>query len=97
VGFGLVDNGHVPVALELFEVMANQNSEFVNGTVGPIDILAKALKNLLGLVIEKLNQNVVFVFEIEINRTVGDTGFFSNLRNGRLKIPLAGEYLDRGL
>jgi len=60
-------------------VVVNQNFELINGAVGPIDIFAKALKNLLGLIVEKLNQNVVFVFKIEINRTVGDTGFFCDL------------------
>ena len=59
--------------------MVNQNSELINGTVDPIDIFTKALKNLLGLVVEKLNQNVVFVFKVEINRTVGDTGLFCDL------------------
>gem|GEM_PF-2328616 len=83
--------------MELFEVMVNQNFELISGTVGPLDIFAKTLKNLLGLVVEKLNQNVVFVFKIEINSAVGDTGLFCDLRNGRLKISLAGEYLDSSL
>ena len=44
--------------------MVNQNFEFIYGTVGQIDIFTKALKNLLGLVVEELNQNVVFVLKI---------------------------------
>jgi hypothetical protein len=91
--FHLIDNRHVAIALEFFEVASNEISEFFDGVTGAVDFFPKTLKGLFGLEIKKLNQNVVFVFEIQIYGTVGDTGFFGDLRNGRLVVSLAGEHL----
>ena len=91
---GLVQDGHVPVLLEFRQVAANQVAELVHGVVALVDRLPEAVKNLFGLVIEKLNQNIVLVFEIEIDGAVGDTGFPGYLGNGGLKKSLLGKYLD---
>jgi hypothetical protein len=38
---------------------------------------------------EKLNQNIVFVFKIQVDGAVSHSGFFCDLRNGRLMKPLS--------
>jgi hypothetical protein len=91
--FGLIDDGHVPVPLEFFEVDANQIAQFVKSGIGAIDLLTEALEYLLGLIAEKLDQDVVLVFEIEVDGSVGDTGFTGDLGNGRLEVTLPCEYL----
>ena len=63
-------------------IVSNRYSDFEQASLiilPGVGSFTKALKNLLGLVVEKLNQNVVFVFKVEINRTVGDTGLFCDL------------------
>jgi hypothetical protein len=94
MGFGLVDDGHVAIPLKLFEVDANQIAQFADGRLGTIDLLAEALKNLLGLVAEELNQDIVLVFEIEIDRSVGDPRLTGDLGDRGLKITLPRENLD---
>jgi hypothetical protein len=96
VGLRQVYNRHVSISLEFFKVTLDQVFELVNGPVGAIHFLLKSLKYLLGFKFEKLNQDVVFVFKIQIDRPIGDTGLFGDLRNGRLVIALAGKYLDGG-
>jgi len=93
VSLGLVQDGHVPVALKLLQVSTDQVSKFVNGVIGPVDLLPEATEDLLGLIVEKLYQNIVLIFKIEVDRSIGDTGFSGDLCNGRLKEPLLGEYL----
>ena len=73
---------------------SDQVSKLINGIFGLVHLLSESPENLLGLVIEKLNQNIIFVFEIKIDGAVGYAGFFSNLGNGRLKESVFGKYLD---
>jgi hypothetical protein len=81
VGFGLIHNGHVPVTLECFQVQSNQVAQFVYGVVRHIDLFSELGKHLGGLIFKKLHQDIVFVFEIQVNRSVGDTRFTGNLGN----------------
>jgi hypothetical protein len=59
----------------------NKIAKFINGIVGSVNFLSEASKNLSGFIAEKLNQNIIFVFEIKIDRAVSDPGFPGNLRN----------------
>ena len=77
----LVENGHIPVSLKLFQMSPNQISKFINGVVGLIHLFPETAENLFGLMIEKLNQNIIFIFEIEIDGAVSHTGFFGDLSN----------------
>ncbi len=76
---------------------SNQVSKLINGVFGFIHLFSETSENLLGLVIEELNQNIIFVFEIKIDGAISHTGFFGDLSNGRLKETVFGKYLDRRL
>jgi len=93
----LVENGHIPVRLKLFQMTPDQVSKFINGIFGLVHLFPEAPENLLGLVIEELNQNIIFVFEIKIDGAISHAGFFGNLSNGRMKEPVFGKYLDSRL
>ena len=54
---------------------------------------AETFENLLGPVTEKLHQNIVFIFEIKIDRPVSHPGFFGDLGHGGLVKTLARKYL----
>jgi hypothetical protein len=59
----------------------NQVPKFIHGRVSSVNFLSKTAENLSGFVTEKLHQDIFFIFEIKINRTIGDPGFLCNLRN----------------
>jgi hypothetical protein len=71
--------------------------KFIQAVLSPIDLLTEGFKNLFGPKTEKLNQDVVFIFEIQVDSAVGDPGFFCNLGNGRLVKSLSGKNLNRCL
>jgi hypothetical protein len=55
------------------------------------------LSNKLGhRPVEDRVQNILFVFEIQIDGPVGDPSLGGNIRNLGIKVPKAREYLDRG-
>ena len=58
------------------------------------DRIPETFENLPCFVFVKLNQDVIFVLEIEIDGAIRHTGFFGNLGNGGLKETVLGEYLD---
>ena len=93
----LIEDGHIPVCLKLLQVSPDQVLKLINGTFGLIHLFSETPENLLGLVIEKLNQNIIFVFEIKIDGSISHTGFLGNLGNGRLKESVFGKYLDSRL
>jgi len=94
VGFGLVDDGQIPVPLKFFKVPSDKVSQLLDGTAPAIDFFSEALENLLGFVLEKLNQDIVLVFEVQIDGPIGHTGFSGDFGNGRLMISVPGKYLD---
>ena len=94
MGFNLIYNRHVSVLLEFHKMPPDEVSQFVQAVVGLIDGGAKSVKNLLGPVVEKLHQNIVFILEIEIDGAIGNAGLSGDLGNGRLVKPLTGKYLD---
>lgn len=59
----------------------NQVAKFIDSSICSVNFLSEAGENLSGFITEKLNQDIFFVFEIEIDRTVGNPRFPCNLRN----------------
>jgi hypothetical protein len=94
VGFGLVDDSQIPVTLKFFEVPSDEVSQLLDGAAPAIDFFSETLENLLGLVFEKLNQDIVLVFEVQIDGPIGHTSFSGDLGNGRLMISVTGKHLD---
>jgi hypothetical protein len=97
VGFGLIDDGHVSVVLKLAQMQTDQCSQLLDGIAAPADFFPEALENLLGFVAEKLDQDVVFVFKVQVDGPVGHAGLLGNFGNGRLGVSVAGKYLDGGI
>jgi len=64
MGFDLIDNRHIPVPLEFFEMPTDKIPEFIGGIFRSLDVFPEPVKHLLCLVAEKLNQNIVLIFEI---------------------------------
>ena len=92
VGKGLVYDGHIAVALEFSHVTVNQIAQLVDGCVGLFDLFPEAAEDLFCFVLEKLNQDIVLVFKIEVNRSVGDAGLPGDLGYGRLMKSSFGKY-----
>jgi ferredoxin len=82
VNFGLVDNRHVDVFLELGQVGAHQVEKFLFGRSPFFDSLAEPLEYQAGFVLVELNQNIVFVFEIKIDGPVSNAGLLGHLGHG---------------
>lgn len=91
MGLNLIHHRHVAVPLKFHEVPPDKVAQFVQTVVSLIDGSAESIKNLLGPVVEKLHQNIVFVFEIKINGAVCHAGLSSDLSNRRLVKALAGK------
>jgi hypothetical protein len=72
----------------------DQILQLVLGRVTFFNRFAKPVKNLFGFIPKELNQDIVLVFEVQINGSIRDTRFFGNLGDGRLKESLLGKYLD---
>jgi len=50
--------------LKLLEMPPDQIVKLVDGIVGLVDFLSKTPENLLGFVVEKLNQDIVLILKI---------------------------------
>jgi hypothetical protein len=94
MGFGLVDDSQITVTLKFFKVPSDEVFQFLDGAATAIDFFSEALENLLGFVFEKLNQDIVLVFEVQIDGPIGHTSFSGYFGNGRLMISVAGKHLD---
>lgn len=70
---------HIPVALELFQMPSHKIVKLFPGIVRLVNLLPEQSKHLFCLVAEKLDKDIIFIFEIEIYRTVGNTGLLCNL------------------
>jgi hypothetical protein len=96
VGKGLINHGHVAVALKFGQMSIYQIPQFPDGGVGLFDLLPETVEDLFGFVLKKLNQNVILVFEIEVYRPVGNSGFPCDLGNGRQMKSFFGKDFDGG-
>jgi len=72
----------------------NQVPEFIYSSICSVHFLSEAGENLSGFITEKLNQDIVLVFEVQIDGPIGHTGFSGDFGNGRLMISVPGKYLD---
>jgi hypothetical protein len=72
-------------------------AQFIQTIVRLVDLLPETIKYLSGFVTEKLYQNIVFIFEIQIDSTISHAGFPGNLGHGRLVKTLTGKHLHRRL
>lgn len=72
----------------------NEVSQFIDGGLRVIDLFTKAGKDLARFVIEKMDQNVIFIFKVKIDGPIGDTGGPCNLRYGRFVETGLREYRD---
>jgi len=59
----------------------NQVAKFIYSSICPVNFLSEAGENLSGFITEKLNQDIFFIFEVKIDRTIGNPCFPRNLRN----------------
>jgi hypothetical protein len=74
----------------------NKAAQFVMAAIGLVDGRPKPIKNLLGSVVEKLDKDIVFIFEIKIYGTIRHTGLPGYLGNGGLVKTLAGKHFYSG-
>ena len=96
-GLGLVNHRHVEIALKHLEMVADEVLKLIGGMFRFLNYLPESVENLLGFVAEKLQQDVVLVFEVQIDGTVGHPGLPGNRRDGGFIEPLLRENLDRRL
>jgi hypothetical protein len=97
MGFGLVDDGHVAVILEFLQVNTYQPPQLLLGILRLHDRIPEPFEYVPRLVFVELDQDVVLVFEIEIDGSIRHAGFLGDLGDRRLVEPLVGKYPDRGL
>ena len=77
--FSLIDDRHVDILLELLQVGADQITQFFLGTGRLVHRPPKPLENLLRLVFVKLDQDIIFILEIEIYCAVCNSRSFGDL------------------
>lgn len=97
MNFHLIYHGHIPVLLKRFEMAVYQISKFANRIIRLVYMFSESIKYLFGFIAEELNQNIILVFEIEVDGAVGNTRGLCNLGNGGLKKTLFGKYFDSRL
>jgi hypothetical protein len=68
--------------------------QFADSVIRLAHFFPEFFKDLFGFIAKKLHQDIILVFKIQINGTVGHPCFFGNLRNGRIKKALPGKYFD---
>jgi len=54
-------------------------SKLFNGAIGAIDIISESFKYLFCFVAEKLDKDVIFVFEIKIDCSISNLRLFGDL------------------
>ena len=60
-----------------------------------VDFRSEPFKNLFGFVLKKIDQDVVFIFEIQVDGTISHAGFPGDLGNSWLIKPLSRKHLHR--
>jgi hypothetical protein len=73
----------------------NKIAQLIQTAFHLVDFHPKPFKYLFGFVVKKIDQNVVFIFEIQVNRAIGHAGFLGDLGDGGLVKPLPGKNLHR--
>jgi hypothetical protein len=91
----LKHDGQVAIACKEFQVALYYPMELFQGMIDFRQFGAPSGKGLIGHVIKDRNQYVVFVFEIEVDRSVSDSGFTSYVGNLGIEEAVPGEDLYR--
>ncbi len=73
----------------------NKIAQLINGCLRMVDFFAKVGKNLPCFIIEKMDQDVIFIFEVKINSPIGNPRGPCNLRYGRFMETGFCKYGDR--
>jgi hypothetical protein len=60
-------------------MLAYEIPQFIYGVVRLVDFFPQPAKRLLGPETEKMNQNVIFIFEIKVDGAICNSGFFGDL------------------
>jgi len=94
-GFRQIDHGHIRIALKRFKMPTDQIPKFIHRRIGIVHRLSELLEHVFCFVAEKLNEDIVFVFEVQIDRAVCNTGGSGDLRDGCLMEALVGENVYR--
>jgi hypothetical protein len=76
---------------------SNQVSEFVFSVLGCLHLILESIKDPPGFIAEKIEKNIGFIFEINIDGAVRYTGGLGDLRNGRLMVSLFRKHFDSGI
>jgi hypothetical protein len=97
MGFGLVNDRHIAIALKFIQVNSYEVFQFIDGIAGAVNLLPKTFEDVFGPVTENLNQNIVFIGKIKVDSPVGYTGLFGDSRNSGLVIALPGKDFDSGI
>lgn len=71
-------------------------SKFIDRFVGFFHRFSEPAEHLFGFIIENLQQDIVLILEVEVDRSIGDPCFFGNLRYGCLMKAEIGKYLYGG-
>ena len=74
----------------------DQVPEFIDRGVGAVYGFFESIEHLFGFVAEKLNQYVVFVFEVEIDGAIRNSGLSCDLRYRRLMESQIRKYFHGG-
>jgi len=72
------------VLLEFFQMAPDKITKLIDRLVSMADFFTKTGENLAGFEIEKMDQNVVFIFKVKIYGPIGHARRFSDLGYGRL-------------
>jgi hypothetical protein len=81
MGFNPIDHRHVRVVLKFLEMPPYQIAKFIDSGIRTVNLLSETGKYLSGFITEELNQDILFIFEIKINGTIGNTGLLCDLGN----------------
>jgi len=82
MGFNLIHHSHVWIPLKFREVPPDKVPQFILAVVCLVDGGPEVIENLFGSVIKKMNQDIVLIFKIKVDGTIGHPGLPGNLRNG---------------
>ncbi len=64
MGFDLIHHSHIWIPLEFHKMPPDKVAQFVQTVIGLVDCCPKSIKNLFGSIVEKLQQDIVFILEI---------------------------------
>lgn len=95
--FGLHDDGQIAVSGERFEVEASEHFELGARGFYALNFSFRAVEEAAEGSIDGFAQNVVLIFEIEIDSAVGNSSSRGYLRDACVEESMLGDDLDSGI